>query len=84
VPVESRVGEQPTGHDGTVAAAETRARNVLESGGDDLGVGIEGGVATVEGPPGPCLITWAAVIDGERLERGAGRSLRGIRRAQGR
>ena len=76
VPVDSGVSEQPTGHGETVAGAETRARNVLAAGGYDLGVGIEGGVADVEAAPGLFLVMWAAVADGDRLERGSGPALR--------
>ena len=70
------MSEQPTGHGETVAGAETRARNVLAAGGYDLGVGIEGGVADVEAAPGLFLVMWAAVTDGDRLERGSGPALR--------
>lgn len=75
IPVESGVSEQPTSHAETVAGAETRARNALEAG-YDLGVGIEGGVATFDGAPGLYLVMWAAATDGDRLERGAGPAIR--------
>ena len=70
------MSDRPTGHAETVAGAEPRARNVLDGGGYDFGVGIEGGVATVEGTPGLYLIVWAAVTDCERLEGGAGAAIR--------
>ncbi|PSQ56380.1 hypothetical protein BRD18_08685, partial [Halobacteriales archaeon SW_7_71_33] len=37
--------------------------------GDDLGVGIEGGVAEREGVDGLYLVMWAAVTDGDRVGR---------------
>ena len=76
VPVDSGVSEQPRGHGETVAGAETRARNVLAAGAYDLGVGIEGGVADLDDRPGLYLVMWAAVTDGETIERGGGPSLR--------
>jgi len=87
VPVDSGVSEQPRGRAETRTGAENRARRALdaaatgETADADYGVGIEGGVA--EGsvgesgtPPGLWLVMWAAVTDGERLERGGGPSLR--------
>ncbi|WP_281194132.1 inosine/xanthosine triphosphatase [Halorubrum sp. F4] len=76
VRVDSGVSEQPTGHAETVAGAENRAAAVLESGGYDLGVGLEGGVARFEGVGGLFLVMWAAVDDGDRVGRGSGPSLR--------
>ena len=76
VPVDSGVSKQPRGHGETVAGAETRARNVLTAGDYDLGVGIEGGVADIDAAPGLFLVMWAAVTDGDRLERGSGPALR--------
>ncbi|WP_101296216.1 inosine/xanthosine triphosphatase [Halegenticoccus soli] len=75
VPVESGVSEQPVGHAETVAGAENRARRVLDAGGYDYGVGVEGGVATFDGAEGLYLVMWAAVTDGERTGRGAGPGL---------
>jgi len=75
VPVPSGVSEQPTGHAETVAGAENRAAAVLDAGGYDLGVGIEGGVARFDGADGRYLVMWAAVSDGKRTGRGAGPSL---------
>ncbi|NEU57654.1 inosine/xanthosine triphosphatase [Halorussus sp. MSC15.2] len=76
VAVESNVSEQPVGERETVEGAENRARNVLAAGDYDLGVGLEGGVAEVEGADGLFLIMWAAATDGERVGRGAGPRLR--------
>ena len=77
VAVDSGVSEQPSGHPETVAGAENRARNVLAADrGFDLGVGIEGGVAEFDGTDGLYLVMWAAVTDGDRMERGAGPSIR--------
>jgi len=76
VAVDSGVPEQPTGHTETIEGARTRARNALAADGHDLGVGIEGGVAEYEGAEGLYLVMWAAVTDGDRLELGAGPSIR--------
>lgn len=76
VPVASGVSEQPTGHAETVAGAENRAAAVIEAGGYDLGVGLEGGVARFEGVDGLFLVMWAAVDDGDRVGRSTGPSLR--------
>ncbi|WP_435179972.1 inosine/xanthosine triphosphatase [Halorussus sp. AFM4] len=76
VGVESGVSEQPRGERETVEGAENRARNALEAGDFDLGVGLEGGVAEVDGAEGLFLIMWAAATDGDRVGRGAGPRLR--------
>ena len=76
VSVASGVSEQPFGERETVEGAVNRARNVREAGEYDLGVGLEGGVAEVEGADGLFLVMWAAVTDGERVGRGAGPRLR--------
>ncbi|MFC4549047.1 MULTISPECIES: inosine/xanthosine triphosphatase [Halorussus] len=76
VAVASGVSEQPFGERETVAGAENRARNALDSGEYDLGVGLEGGVAEAEGVDGLFLVMWAAATDGERVGRGAGPRLR--------
>ncbi|GAB6878932.1 inosine/xanthosine triphosphatase [Halorubrum gandharaense] len=78
VPVPSGVSEQPRGHAETIMGAENRARAVLaESDGVyDLGVGVEGGVAELDGMDGLSLVMWAAVDDGECVGRGAGPSMR--------
>lgn len=85
--VDSGVSDQPVGHDETLRGAETRAERALAAGSYDLGVGIEGGVASFggdqsgrrawgEGDAALYLIMWAAVTDGETTGRGAGPSLR--------
>ncbi|WP_415380885.1 inosine/xanthosine triphosphatase [Halosimplex sp. TS25] len=77
VAVNSGVAEQPTGQAETVTGAENRAARALEADHQaTYGVGIEGGVAEFEERPGLYLIMWAAVSDGDRLERGGGPSLR--------
>jgi len=75
VPVPSGVSEQPVGRAETIAGAENRAAAVLGEGAYDLGVGIEGGVARVDGADGLFLVMWAVADDGERVGRGAGPSL---------
>ncbi|WP_276280945.1 inosine/xanthosine triphosphatase [Halorussus caseinilyticus] len=76
VAVESGVSEQPFGERETLEGAQNRARNVLAAGDYDLGIGLEGGVAQVEGAEGLFLVMWAAATDGERVGRGAGPRLR--------
>lgn len=41
-----------------------------------MGVGVEGGDATLADREGLYLITWAAATDGQRLERGGGPAIR--------
>ncbi|MFC4360029.1 inosine/xanthosine triphosphatase [Halobium salinum] len=79
VPVDSGVSEQPEGHAETLEGAENRARAVVEAG-SDLGVGVEGGVATLDAGAGDArgdlyLVMWAAVTDGDRWGRGSGPAL---------
>lgn len=74
VRVDSGVSDQPTGHAETRLGAETRAEAVVARAAYDLGVGIEGGVATYDEEL--YLIMWAAVTDGSRWGRGAGPSIR--------
>ncbi|MCU4741969.1 inosine/xanthosine triphosphatase [Halobacteria archaeon AArc-m2/3/4] len=85
--VDSSVAEQPRSVAETITGAENRARRALEagSGGEcepdseperEYGVGLEGGVARLEGTPGLYLIMWAAATDGETVGRGGGPSLR--------
>ena len=81
VAVPSNVAEQPRSHVETRTGAENRARAAFDAastGRDDatptLGVGIEGGVAPVEGCGGHFLVNWAAATDGERLARATGPS----------
>ena len=51
-PVPSGVAEQPMGHDETRRGARNRAIAALRAGAYDLGVGIEGGVASFDGSNG--------------------------------
>jgi len=76
VAVDSGVSEQPYGHAETIDGAENRARRAVSAGEYDLGVGIEGGVATEDGTDDLFLVMWAAVTDGSHTGRGAGPSLR--------
>ncbi|QPV63963.1 inosine/xanthosine triphosphatase [Halosimplex litoreum] len=77
VAVDSGVPEQPRGRTETLTGAENRAARALEADpGADYGVGIEGGVATLDERPGLYLVMWAAVTDGETLQRGGGPALR--------
>lgn len=78
VDVESGVAEQPTGHAETRTGAENRAERAYAMGEYDLGVGIEGGVATFPDRNGrnePFLVMWAAAADGERLGVASGPSI---------
>jgi inosine/xanthosine triphosphatase len=75
VPVPSGVSDQPTGHAETATGAMNRAAAVLEAGPYDLGVGLEGGVATYDKIGGQYLVMWAAVDDGDRVGRAAGPSI---------
>ncbi|MFD1597416.1 inosine/xanthosine triphosphatase [Halobellus rarus] len=87
-PVSSGVSEQPMGHEETRQGARNRAAAALGAGAYDLGVGIEGGVASVGGPATGSggvearaadaelyLVMWSAVTDGDRWGVGAGPSL---------
>jgi inosine/xanthosine triphosphatase len=84
VGVASNVPEQPRGQAETRRGAENRAREAFGHGdpgatadrGDErrLGVGIEGGVARLEGCEGLHLVNWAAATDGDRLSRATGPS----------
>lgn len=83
VPVDSGVSEQPRGETETLTGAQNRARRALTAAGEtdgdgraDFGVGIEGGVADLDGTGGSWLVMWAAVSDGDRLERGRGPAVR--------
>ncbi|WP_306056635.1 inosine/xanthosine triphosphatase [Natronococcus wangiae] len=84
VAVDSGVAEQPWSIAETVTGAETRARRALEVTGASYGVGLEGGVARLEGVSGLSLIMWGAATDGERMERGSGPTLRLPDRVAGR
>jgi inosine/xanthosine triphosphatase len=88
VAVESGVSEQPAGEHETLEGAQNRARNVLDAGEYDVGVGLEGGVAEIATGDGVevneevgtadglFLIMWAAATDGNRMGWGAGPRLR--------
>ena len=76
VAVESGVAEQPRGRRETIRGADNRAQRALAETGVDFGIGIEGGVGTIEAVDGLFLLMWASVTDGQRLERGGGPSLR--------
>ncbi|WP_254763058.1 inosine/xanthosine triphosphatase [Natrinema marinum] len=76
VGVDSGVSEQPRSIAETVRGAENRARRALADTEADYGIGLEGGVARLEGVPGLSLIMWGATTDGDRLERGSGPTLR--------
>lgn len=75
VPVSSGVSEQPVGHTETIAGARNRATAVINAGSYAYGVGIEGGVARVDGADDLFLIMWAVVSDGAQSGRGAGPSI---------
>ncbi|MFC7166735.1 inosine/xanthosine triphosphatase [Halospeciosus flavus] len=75
-PVPSGVSEQPFGEEETVQGARNRAHNALDAGDYHLGVGLEGGVAHVDGADGLFLIMWAAATDGDRTEVGSGPRIR--------
>ncbi|WP_137289567.1 DUF84 family protein [Natronorubrum halophilum] len=76
VAVDSGVPEQPWSIEETVTGAENRARRALAASDGEYGVGLEGGVARLDGVPGVSLIMWAAATDGDRMERGGGPTLR--------
>ncbi len=76
VAVDSGVSEQPRSRAETIQGADTRARRALAAADADLAVGIEGGVGADPCDDGRYLVMWAAVTDGERLERGGGPSIR--------
>ena len=76
VDVDSGVSEQPLSTAETIEGAKNRARRARAAGDDDLGVGIEGGVATVDGLEGRFLTMWAAVDDGSQCSVGAGPRIR--------
>jgi len=76
VDVDSDVPEQPRGHEQTMTGARQRATAAFDAGGYDLGVGIEGGVASFEGADGLFLVMWAAFTDGDRVEVASGPAFR--------
>lgn len=77
IAVDPGVPEQPRGRAETVTGAENRACRALDAGeGAEFGVGIEGGTAGHDVVDGLWLIMWAAVTDGNRIERGGGPTMR--------
>ncbi len=76
VGVDSGVPEQPWSIGETVTGAENRARRALAETDATYGIGLEGGVARIDGVPGLSLVMWAVVTDGTRIERGGGPTLR--------
>ncbi|WP_265110372.1 inosine/xanthosine triphosphatase [Halosolutus halophilus] len=76
VAVDSGVPEQPWSIEETVTGAENRARRARAATDATYGVGLEGGVARLDGVQGLSLIMWAAATDGQRLVRGGGPTLR--------
>jgi len=76
VDVDPGVPEQPRSTAETVQGAKNRARRALDAEAAALGVGLEGGVATVDGLDGQFLTMWAAVATGEAVSVGAGPRLR--------
>jgi len=76
VGVDPGVSEQPKTTAETVQGAKNRARRARAAGDYDIGVGIEGGVASVDDLEGLYLTMWAAVDDGSELSVGAGPRIR--------
>lgn len=76
VGVDSGVSEQPRSTAETIEGAKNRARRARAAGDYDLGVGIEGGVATIDGLDGQFLTMWAAIDDGSNQSLGSGPRLR--------
>ncbi|MFC4544247.1 inosine/xanthosine triphosphatase [Halosolutus amylolyticus] len=76
VAVDSGVPEQPWSIEETVTGAENRARRARAATDATYGVGLEGGVARLDGVEGLSLIMWAVATDGKRIEHGGGPTLR--------
>ena len=72
VAVDSGVPEQPWSESETIAGAKNRAFRARAADDYDLGVGLEGGVAHVDGADGLFLVMWGAVTDGETVGLGSG------------
>jgi len=68
--VDSGVSEQPMTDAETRKGARNRAKRALDAGDYDLGVGLEGGVASLDDDL--LLTMWAAVTDGETVGVGGG------------
>lgn len=76
VDVDSGVSEQPWGERETIEGANTRANRARMDDDFELGVGIEGGVARIDGADGLFLVMWAAVTNGTTTGLGSGPRLR--------
>lgn len=59
IETSSGVAEQPRSEEETIRGAKNRARNCI--GENDYGVGLEGGVCTIQGKMFECA--WVAIID---------------------
>ncbi|MGB9986464.1 inosine/xanthosine triphosphatase [Salarchaeum japonicum] len=68
--VDSGVSEQPMTDAETRKGARNRAERALAAGDYDLGVGLEGGVTSLDDDL--LLTMWAAVTDGETVGVGGG------------
>lgn len=58
--IPSGVSEQPFSDDETIQGAINRARNALEEGKGDIGIGLEGGVQ--ETKQGLLICNWGAIV----------------------
>mgnify|MGYP003802391465 CR=1 FL=1 len=70
VDTEPGVSACPRSDEEAIAGAKTRARQARERGRADLGVGLEGGTATIDGAH--MTAGWCALFDGERFHLGGG------------
>ena len=76
IDVDPGVTEQPLSTAETVDGATNRAERARVAGDYELGVGIEGGVTSVDGLDGLFLTMWAAIDDGSSCSVGSGPRLR--------
>ncbi|MBS3760449.1 inosine/xanthosine triphosphatase [Halodesulfurarchaeum sp.] len=76
IDVDPGVAEQPLTTTETVEGAKNRAERARAAGDYDLGIGIEGGVARINGLEGWFLTMWAAIDDGSNCALGSGPRLR--------
>ncbi|MEW6338850.1 MAG: inosine/xanthosine triphosphatase [Acidobacteriota bacterium] len=74
VQVPSGEADTPVGDEAMLAGARRRARSALDAvEGAGLGIGLEGGVAVVDGVPRAVVLrNWAVAWDGAREGVGAG------------